>query len=101
MTKLLASTIEAMGKVPAIVMPLNVVVLFRPGVNGDSTVVPERHQVGCHRDLELVRLHLGGQLLGAFCSARRLYSGLFFMLERPRRIGHGRQRIPLPARGQR
>jgi hypothetical protein len=32
--------------------------LFLPPVNGNSTVVPERHQVGCHRDLELVRLHL-------------------------------------------
>jgi hypothetical protein len=31
---------------------------FRSGVNGNSTVVPERHQVGCRRDLELVRLHL-------------------------------------------
>jgi hypothetical protein len=31
--------------------------LFRPRVNGNSTVVPERHQVGRHRDLELVRLH--------------------------------------------
>jgi hypothetical protein len=28
--------------------------LFRPRVNGNSTVVPERHQVGRHRDLELV-----------------------------------------------
>ena len=32
--------------------------LFLPPVNGNSTIVPERHQVGCHRDLELVRLHL-------------------------------------------
>jgi hypothetical protein len=32
--------------------------LFVRRVNGDSTIVPERHQVGCHRDLELVRLDL-------------------------------------------
>jgi hypothetical protein len=32
--------------------------LFVPTVNGDSTIVPERHQAGCRRDLEGVRLHL-------------------------------------------
>jgi hypothetical protein len=32
--------------------------LFRPRVNGDSTVVPERHQVGRRRDLEPVRFYL-------------------------------------------
>jgi hypothetical protein len=30
--------------------------LFLPPVNGNSTVVPERYQVGRHRDLVLVRL---------------------------------------------
>ena len=32
--------------------------LFLPTVNGDSTVVPDRHQAGRVRDLELVRRHL-------------------------------------------
>jgi hypothetical protein len=32
--------------------------LFVPNVNGNSTIVPERHQIGGRRDLELVRLHL-------------------------------------------
>jgi hypothetical protein len=32
--------------------------LFLPPVNGDSCVVPDRHQAGRRRDLEPVRLHL-------------------------------------------
>jgi hypothetical protein len=32
--------------------------LFLPPVNGNSTIVPERHQIGGRRDLGLVRLDL-------------------------------------------